>query len=753
MLPTEQISLIVLFLLFGKTAISQSAESVQDNYDEFLELEFSEPKKAKQALESGIKEAKSLGNDDLIGFGYKYLSWYYDDLHNFKSSLQYADSCLFYFTKSKNELELLNGYNFMGNILSDMALLDSSLFWYQKSYNLAHKNNDQEGIAKVSNNMGLVYTDLGDYVVAIDFFHESIDVSKGINDSESVGDAYNNLGSLFAIIEDYEQALKYHELALDLRKKGDDKVRLSSVLLNMGRLHMILMNYEEARLNFHQSLAIDTELEDVEGIALNYNNIGLSYFQEGLLDSTKKYYDSSFEIRLSLNDPFGLIMSYNNYGEYYSALNQHKKAVENCTMAYTIGDKYGLLYDKQEACNCLTNAYDKLGNYSQAYRFLKESVELQEQLISEEDQKELTKNEMQFVFHYQNLEDSLKRAEIQAKKDGLTALELKQRELETEKALSEKRSQFLIFSFAAFFLLAIVALIFYSYKKQKRKTELIREKNDQIKEQKREIDQSISYAQMIQDTALPSFELDKLFKDSFLLFLPRDIVSGDFYWLEENEDQVFFAAADCTGHGIPGAFISMIGTILLNEIYNSKKLRAPNEILDELNRLIQLTLMSRTGVQMKDGMDISFCRWDKKDGVLHYSGANNPLWIASTRSKIEFIEGGFLEPEASLKGVQMFEIKSDKQPIGKYMDTRKSFTQSSLKLESGDMVYVFSDGYPDQFGGDKGKKYKYKPFKELLLKLSQSNGSVQHDELLKEFRSWKGDYEQIDDVCIIGVRV
>lgn len=721
--------------------MSQDRSDISDAYDYFLEYEFDQPDSAYQELSSGLSNALELGDPDLIALGYKYLSWHYQDFEDNQNALRCIDSCIHYSTISNDKTQLINAYNQKGNLLSDIALLDTSLYWYEKGLILAKEINDQEGVAKIYNNMALVYVDQGDYLSAINFYHESIKVSESIKDLQSVADAYNNLGSLFTQIEDFEQAMSYHQKAYEIRKLEDDPMKMSSVILNIGRIYLAQDNCDSARSYFFQSLKFDKSIDDLDGVALNYNNIGLTHFLQNHLDSALFYYEASLAIRIEIEDPFGMALSYNNIGEYYNKMRKPDRAVENCSKSYQITTEKNLPYERLYACQCLYQAYEQKNELNTAYKYLKESVELEELLNSESDNKELTKNEMQFVFHYQALEDSLKQAEV-----------IHSAELEKDKLAAEKRSQLYMFFIVGFFLVLIGVLIYVQLRKQKTKNQLIKEQHTFIQEQKHEIDQSISYAQKIQDTALPSKNLFNLFGDSFLLYLPRDVVSGDFYWLEDDDRYVHFAVADCTGHGIPGAFISMMGTILLNEIYNSKKLSEPGEILDELNRLVQLTLMSRTGEQMKDGMDISFCRFDKHTHILEYAGANNPVWIISDSTEL-YINGESSSPGITAVSKHLYEIKAQKQPIGKYADTGRSFQTQRIQLKKGDMVYLFSDGYADQFGGKQGKKFKYKQLKELLLTVCEMPGTDQKNEVLKSFTDWKGNFDQIDDVCLMGVRV
>lgn len=262
------------------------------------------------------------------------------------------------------------------------------------------------------------------------------------------------------------------------------------------------------------------------------------------------------------------------------------------------------------------------------------------------------------------------------------------------------------------------------------RTQEIREKNHILSEQNDEIINSINYAKRLQDAILPSEKvLIQLFKDSMVLYKPKDIVSGDFYWVEETEDKIYFAVADCTGHGVPGAMVSVLGHNSLNRCINEYGLRDAGKILDTLTELVENTLNKGTA-DVNDGMDIAICVWDKKD-TLEYAGANNSLYL--------------------IRDKELIETKADKQPIGKYFK-RSPFVKHTFKLQKGDSFYLFSDGYADQFGGPKDKKLKYAVFKNYLMELDTESCLDIRNELDKRFEAWKGDLEQIDDVCIMNVK-
>jgi serine phosphatase RsbU (regulator of sigma subunit) len=277
----------------------------------------------------------------------------------------------------------------------------------------------------------------------------------------------------------------------------------------------------------------------------------------------------------------------------------------------------------------------------------------------------------------------------------------------------------------------------------------LKDAKHEIEEKTREIIDSINYAKGIQDAILPTDQFIKEhLQDSFVLFKPKDIVSGDFYWMQAVEKLVFFAAVDCTGHGVPGGFVSMVGANSLKRSVNEFELTKPGEILDKLTALVEETFKKR-----KDGMDIALCSINKENLELSYAGANNPLFIIRRGDNpLESVGGNLVEPKLVEEQCSLYEIKADKQPVGAF-ENRVSFSDSSYKLIPTDSVYVFTDGFPDQFGGPNGKKFMSKRFKQLLISTNQNTLKEQKLIIETEFTKWMGTLEQIDDVCVIGVRV
>jgi serine phosphatase RsbU (regulator of sigma subunit) len=324
---------------------------------------------------------------------------------------------------------------------------------------------------------------------------------------------------------------------------------------------------------------------------------------------------------------------------------------------------------------------------------------------------------------------------------------------------------------AGFFIILVFGVIISrAYAQKKKSNLLIEEKNrdlkganqeityqkEEIEEKNKEITDSIKYAQRIQEAILPPTKLVKTYlQESFVLFKPKDIVSGDFYWLETVDDHVLFSAVDCTGHGVPGAMVSVVGHNGLNRCVKEFGITQPSKILDKLTDLVEETF-EKSESEVKDGMDMAICSLNFQTNELQYAGANNPLWIITKNSErhaefIEVVNGSIfrLTQDAPLA---ILEIKANKQPIGKY-DDHQPFVNHTIQLQKGDIIYIFSDGYADQFGGSKGKKFKYKQFKEILLSI-QDKSMVEQRKLLDEtIEEWRGELEQIDDIVIIGVRI
>ena len=309
--------------------------------------------------------------------------------------------------------------------------------------------------------------------------------------------------------------------------------------------------------------------------------------------------------------------------------------------------------------------------------------------------------------------------------------ELQKQQLES-KQKSLERNGFIV---GFLFMMLFAFFIFRSLQQNKKKNKIISAQKQLVEAKNKDISDSVAYAKRIQSSFLTSEAYIKRYlPEYFILYKPRDVVSGDFYWMHQQNDYLYFCIADCTGHGIPGAFMSLIGMGVLNEIIYSKQINDTNAILDELRRIVILALNPEGALEEgKDGMDLILGRLHLKTKELQYSAAYNPFYVYQNGKLVKY--------------------KADKMPVGKYAESEKPFTQFTIQLSTGDIIYASTDGFRDQFGGEKGKKFMSGKFETYLLSITHEALDEQKGLLEKEFLKWKGNYEQVDDVCVFGVRV
>jgi serine phosphatase RsbU (regulator of sigma subunit)/CHASE3 domain sensor protein len=305
-------------------------------------------------------------------------------------------------------------------------------------------------------------------------------------------------------------------------------------------------------------------------------------------------------------------------------------------------------------------------------------------------------------------------------------------------------------------ILAGWAVFIYVRKNEDFKTEIKKAKIE-TETKNQEITSSINYAKRIQSAILPDLSAyNQIIPRSFIFYQPKDIVAGDFYWIIKEGDEIYFAVADCTGHGVPGAMVSVVCHNALNRSVREFGLKSPAQILEQTRKLVIETFEEREEV-VYDGMDIALCKLNLKTRELEYSGANNSLYIIPKHSATAFtnnnidLQGAHYSIYDGKSNSKLIDIKADKQPIARYFRI-EPFTNHTIKLEEGDSIYMFTDGYPDQFGGERNKKFNYRRFREILLENSDLDMSIQKTELIKSLNIWMNEMEQVDDICIVGIQ-
>jgi len=619
----------------------------------------------------------------------------------------------------------------IGNLYRKLGNLDTALNYYNRSLELQRKLKNDKGIAGTLNNIGVIFEMQGNYAKAIEFYTQSLSIQEKLSNDSEIASSLLNIGNIYDNQFNYEKALDYYKRSLVLERKLNSKEGISKCLFNIADVYADMGNLDTALMYHEQSLAIKEELGRKDGIANSMSLIGNIYLSKGAYKKAENYNKKSLKLSREIGYKAGVVIALQNLSQIYFELGNFDKAIKLGQQSLKIAQEIGIANETKNIAKTLYQSYKNENRFKEALDMHELYIATKDTIESRENQKEVIRQEYKYAYEKQALADSIKNAELQKVKDA---------ELAAQKAISEQQRLRSYFLYSGLIVAILIGIFIFNRlkltRKQKRIIEDQKEQVDhafhQLEEKNVQILDSIKYAKRIQTAILPPESLvNNYLHNSFILYKPKDIVAGDFYWLEPQDDHVLFAAADCTGHGVPGAMVSVVCNNSLNRAIREYKEIDPGKILD-ITRELVIKEFEKSAEDVQDGMDIALC--NLKDNTLSYAGANNPLWII--RKGEDRIE----------------EYKANKQPIGKY--TRNDpYNSYQFELSQGDTFYIFSDGYIDQFGGPKGKKLKSAKFKKLLLSIQDKNMQEQHEFLDNYFKEWKGDLEQLDDVCVIGVRV
>jgi serine phosphatase RsbU (regulator of sigma subunit) len=538
--------------------------------------------------------------------------------------------------------------------------------------------------------------------------------------SGSIGNVYIGLGKP-------DEALKYFQRALKIGYEIGNKNGIASCLISIGTIYSDKKEHKKSLDYYFESLELFQQVNNEDAIATNLNNIADSYLELKDYPKSLIYIIKAKELYEKIGNVYGQSLVLNNIGDYYSKIGNEEKALEY----YKLGLEKGKLIEANEhviqSYKGISKSYKKAGDYKQALLYHELFHELNDSIYNVESSNQIA--EMQARFD----------SERDAQEIALLTKDKKIQEDELNRQSIITRS--IIGVGGLLFVLTIVLIRGISQKKKANKELDLKNQKIElayniIEDQHKDIKDSINYAKRIQEAILPPDSIIKEFlPQSFVLYMPKDVVSGDFYWVEPWGDKVFFAAVDCTGHGVPGALMSIVGYNLLGKAVNELGLSRPSLVLNSLSKEIGKTLrQTGSDSEVKDGMDLAVCALNPKTLMLEYAGAFNPLYI--------------------VRDGKIIETASDKIPIGTYTDGDfKNYTNHEIQLQKGDTIYIFTDGYADQFGGEKGKKFKYKSLQQLLISLQGKPMVEQKEILYTTIQQWKGNLEQVDDILVMGVRV
>lgn len=675
---------------------------------------------------------------------------------------QLLDSALTQYKLAKNDSTKFYWLDFISNNLSDDSWMKYNELLSVKCAEALKKNNSEyfkKIYASSLNNLGYAAENSGEIEKAINFYFAALKLYEEIKNKEGEAYCLNNLAVVFENQDEYEQALKYHLKALEVRKKLGIDEQIIQSLNNIGTYYYKIKDNENALIYYFQALKIAEKNNDFNHLALINGNIGNCYLHNINQNNGIEYFKKSIGIYNKMGDIRGEAWGLYNLGNVHLRRKEYSKAIEIFELSLKNAAKINYVALRINTYKMLFRTYALTKEWEKAYNYYHNYNLLNDSLKNEETQTLVIKQQTKYEYEKQKAIDDAEH----------------EKQLAIEKEAKAKQKVIIYATAGGLILVALFLIFIFNRLQVTRKQKAVIEEqkvvvekaHHELEEKNKEITDSITYAKRIQEAILPSrYTLAENLKNGFILYKPKDIVAGDFYWMEtktgsewrvegdenpshktQHSPLILFAAADCTGHGVPGAMVSVICSNALSKTVLEEHIVTPGKILDRTKELV-VERLSKNEEDVKDGMDISLCSLNQQTNQLEWSGANNPLWIirAVTSSSDE---GGV---SRSNNEYELLEYKPDKQPIGK-TDQTKPFTTHQINLIKGDTIYIFTDGYQDQFGGEKGKKFKAAQLKELLLGIQDKTMDEQKELLNNAFENWKGNLEQVDDVCIIGVRI
>ena len=617
-----------------------------------------------------------------------------------------------------------------------------------RNYTLAYKAyqmlKDTFQMGFMATRKGLVYFRQANYPLALQEDFLSLKLREAIKDSIGMTSTYINLGNVNSEQANYTEALKYENMALTLSIRLKRKMNESACYINIGGIEVYLKEYQKALDNFRKALVMGAELKDDEGIAITYSDIGEVFHDMNKDDSAMVYYTRSLQMKHKIGYKRGFESSYIEMSYMYNARKQFVLARIYADSALKASLKTGSVNFISMSYSELAHADSNLGDFKQALEEYVHSVSWKDSLTNQENTKKSVQAEMNYEFD---------------KKQALEKLEQDKKDALQHEAERKQRVTIYFISSILILVIAFALFVMRSLQQNRKKTIIISKQKEEVEKQKtvveeqnslieqqkaiveeknKDITDSIKYASRIQRALFTSDEyISKHMKEHFILFKPRDIVSGDFYWAYSNPQNETFnvACCDCTGHGVPGAFMSLLNISMLNESVIERNIIRPDKVLNDIrDNIIKALNPEKVDSESKDGMDCALCAFDFKNSIMQSASANNPVWIIRKDGAFE-------------------EIAPDKMPVGIQHGEQKPFTLQTTKLNMGDSVYMFTDGYADQFGGPKGKKFKYKALQQLILDNCHLTMQAQKGIFENALEQWKGNLEQVDDILIVGIRI
>lgn len=688
-----------------------------------------------------------------------------------------------------------------------LSAIDSSLYHLDKAEEFAKNDHYIIGIVEAANNRAIYYNDLAEYDKALEILNSALEWSPQISDPNLMGRLLGNIGNVYSYKNYHSKAIEYYSRAIVFFEKENNELGLANLYGMLGNVKYKNQNYNDAIDSYNSGRLLFIKLGIKGGEVVSEMNIGNCHKKLNEVDSAFVYYNRALEKYNALgNMPYYKAMCLANIGNLYALdkefveaekyLLEAEKVFSQINNSYSIAQINLDLADVYLRVNKLNLAYEKINKgreivEEQEFYYLKLNVN--RLLWDYYKHKEDYQSAHYWLNEYMLVNDSLQRIDRNENVDFILAqfeTERKEREIEILKK-NDEISQLMIrrktlnLYFVVLGLtiaLVFIGFLYKSFRRVKRMNNLLAFQNVEIGQQKEEItsqrdeiesqcdmledqnevlerfqthtNQSLRYAQSIQAAILPSDKiLQQISSEFFVIIKPCELVSGDFFWATVFDDYRVFCVADCTGHGVPGAFMSILGITALNDIVSRHKVSKPNEILGYLKESVIEALSQNDPEQLhKDGMDIALCVFNTKTRELQFAGAGLPLWVVSNELPESILMNCVAEP-INKNGFTLCEFKGDIMPVGQ-SPLNTEFTNHSFKLDNSSIsVYLSTDGYIDQRGGKEGKKFQKRQLLEQIISIQDNSFEDQKQIVENTFQKWMGNYSQIDDVTILGIKL
>ncbi len=712
--------------------------------------------------------AKLINNPELTMKSMHQLGFIYYNKNQFGKAIEYFEGS----RRLAKEIGDGNMEAMALNRLGNTHLLKTNyllaLDFYLEALAINKQNRNQAEVARTLVNLANVYSVIGQYQRSIEHFLEAMDIHESIGEREGLAWTSLGIARLFKRLDNLEKAMQYTESALgyyrEIEHSSGKGIGVTLCLNELGSIYHKMGNFDKAWEFTQQVLDINIKNDNIHGQASNHLSLGIISIEKKDIPRARHHLNKALNLKEQVGDSLDLSSLFRYLGEVEMVSKNYSKALSYINKSLYFSEKHRLLPEVSESYKILSLIYSQLGLHQKALEAYVNHAAYKDSLNSSD----ISRLEMQYEFEKREKEQELL---------------VRQREALQEARL-ERQKVVIIFFLVAFLLAGSLAMIiFINYREKKRINQLLLAQNneitrqkveiesqkeeieqqrdfvtrqrDQIAEQQRLITDSLTYASRIQNAVLPSDQrLKRLPWSSFVFYKPKNIVSGDFFWVSELiNGKILIAVADCTGHGVPGAFMSMLGITLLREIAGKSNNLSPADILMELRRMVIISLNQQAGhVDQADGMDMAITLIDCKTLEMEYAGAYLPVFIIRKGFDENFNQEEMIITNAN-NDYSLIEFRGDKMPIGYHVLGDKPFTNHCLQLKPNDSIYLFSDGYTDQFGGPKNIKFLLSNFRELLLSIQELDFAKQKEVLNDTIIEFQGDKKQVDDMLILGLKI